>query len=215
MLKNKISSINFKTLLYLVIFSVAIVLFLMISQSVIVKYSYERYQIKKIQDIAEVIKGYELGSLYRGLENIAYDNSVCIEYVTSTNTISYNTLMVGCELKEDNTKIINIMNDIMENNKDLEQKKLINKESDTKALLTGIRVDNGYIFVYSPLEDIDGAGMILQGQIIFIALIVIVIACFISYFLSNKITMPITNITKKAKELGEGNYNIKFDSSDV
>ena len=46
-------------------------------------------------------------------------------------------------------------------------------------------------------------------------MIVIVLACFISYFLSNKITEPITKITKKAKELGEGNYNIHFDSSDV
>ena len=34
-------------------------------------------------------------------------------------------------------------------------------------------------------------------------------------FLSIKITKPITNITKKAKELGEGRYDIVFDSSDV
>ncbi len=215
MLKNKVSSINFKTLLYLVIFSVAIVVFLVVSQSILMKYSYEKYQTDKIQDIIDVIKDYELSMLYRGLENIAYDNSVCIEYVTSTNTISYNNLMVGCGFNDDNTEMTNIMNDIILSNESVRQVKLINKAIDTKAILSGIKVSNGYVFVYSPLEDIDGANVILKGQLVFISLIVIVIASFISYFLSNKITMPITNITKKAKELGEGNYNIKFDSSDV
>ena len=60
-----------------------------------------------------------------------------------------------------------------------------------------------------------GASIILKQQVLYITLIVIVIACLISYFLSIKITKPITSITKKAKELGAGNYNIHFDSSDI
>ena len=57
--------------------------------------------------------------------------------------------------------------------------------------------------------------MVLKGQLIYITIIVIVLACFISYFLSIKITKPITNITRKAKEIGEGRYDIVFESSDV
>ncbi len=215
-LGNKTNSINFKTLLYLIIFSVTILVFLMVSQTLLLKYSYEKYQTKKIKNIAKDIAKYDSNEVVSELENIAYENSVCIEYYLNTNDkILYNTLMVGCGLNKNNSQINNLMKDVINSNKDMQYIKLINKSSDTKAILSGIKVANGTIFVYSPLEDLDGASIVLKGQLLYITLIVIVLACFISYFLSNKITEPITKITKKAKELGEGNYNIEFDSSDV
>lgn len=213
---NKISSINFKTLIYLIVFSVTILIFLMVSQTLLLKYSYEKYQTKKIKNIAKNI--YKLDSLemVNELETIAYENSVCIEYyLDSSDKILYNTLMVGCGLNKNNSQIINLINDIRNSNKEIQHVKLVNKTNNTKALLSGINVPDGTIFIYSPLEDLDGASIVLKGQLLYITLIVIVLACFISYFLSNKITEPITKITKKAKELGEGNYNIHFDSSDV
>ena len=215
-LGNKTNSINFKTLLYLIIFSVTILVFLMVSQTLLLKYSYEKYQTKKIKNIAKDIAKYDVNEVVSELENIAYENSVCIEYYLNTNDkILYNTLMVGCGLNKNNSQINNLIKDVINSNKDMQYIKLINKSSDTKAILSGIKVANGTIFVYSPLEDLDGASIVLKGQLLYITLIVIVLACFISYFLSNKITEPITKITKKAKELGEGNYNIEFDSSDV
>lgn len=215
-LGNKTNSINFKTLLYLIIFSVTILVFLMVSQTLLLKYSYEKYQTKKIKNIAKDISKYDSNEVVSELENIAYENSVCIEYYLNTNDkILYNTLMVGCGLNKNNSQINNLIKDVINSNKDMQYIKLVNKSSDTKAILSGIKVANGTIFVYSPLEDLDGASIVLKGQLLYITLIVIVLACFISYFLSNKITEPITKITKKAKELGEGNYNIEFDSSDV
>lgn len=215
-LGNKTNSINFKTLLYLIIFSVTILVFLMVSQTLLLKYSYEKYQTKKIKNIAKDIVKYDSNEVINELENIAYENSVCIEYYLNTNDkILYNTLMVGCGLNKNNSQINNLIKDVINSNKDMQYIKLVNKSSDTKAILSGIKVANGTIFVYSPLEDLDGASIVLKGQLLYITLIVIVLACFISFFLSNKITEPITKITKKAKELGEGNYNIEFDSSDV
>lgn len=212
----KKSSLHFKTLIYLIIFSVSILVVLMFSQNMILKYSYERYQIKKIKNIGniiEVTKDYELISK---LESIAYENGVCIEYVFNTSEVSnYNTLMVGCELNKNNKQITKLMTDIINSNKNKQNIKLVNKDSDTKALLSGVKVNNGYVFIYSTLEDLDGASIIFKGQLIYITLIVIVLAIVISYFLSIKITKPITNITKKAKEVGEGKYDVKFDVSDV
>ncbi len=213
-LKMQTSSINFKTLVYLVFFSITILLFLIISQKIILKYSYEKYQERKIKNIAKSIKNYEEDELLKKLENIVYDNSVCAQYVLNNTVISYNTLMVGCGLKDD-SQVGNIINEIINNNKSIEHIKLIDKKNNNKAILSGIKKDSGYVFIYSPLEDLDGASIVLKGQITSITIIVIVLSCFISYFLSIKITNPITKITKKAKLLGEGNYNIHFDSSDV
>ena len=216
MLKRKVSSINFKTLIYLVVFSVTILLLLLFSQNILLKFSYERYQENKMGTIVNNIRGLEISDLVAELENVAYDNSVCIQYTLSTgDKILYNTLMVGCGLNKNNSQITDLMNDVMSSNKEISNIKLINSVSETKALLSGIRVDDGYVFVYSNLEDIDGANIVLRSQLIYITIIIIVLACFISYFLSIKITKPITNITKKAKELGEGRYDIEFERSDV
>ena len=216
MLKRKVSSINFKTLLYLIIFSVTILLLLLLSQNILFKFSYEHYQENKMNSIVSSIREFSSDELVTELEGIAYDNSVCIQYsLNSGDRILYNTLMVGCGLNKNNSQITSLMNEAMESEKDTSNIKLINNVSETKALLSGIRVDDGYVFVYSSLEDLDGANIVLKGQLIYITLIIIVIACFISYFLSIKITRPITNITKKAKELGEGRYDIEFERSDV
>ena len=165
-----------------------------------------------MKEIIRNIHSLSSDELVSELESVAYDNSVCIQYtLNSGDKILYNTLMVGCGLNKNNNQITNLMNDAMESVKDTSNIKLINNVSDTKALLSGIRVDDGYVFVYSNLEDLDGANIVLKGQLIYITLIIIVLACFISYFLSIKITRPITNITKKAKELGEGRYDIEFE----
>lgn len=215
-LKRKTSSINFKTLLYLIVFSITILLLLVISQNLLLKYSYGRYQEKKIKNVAKTIQSYDTNEIISKLESIAYENSVCIEYFLDSNdTILYNTLMVGCGLNKNNQQIINLVNEIENSNQDIKHIKLINRTNNTKAILSGIRVDNGHIFVYSPLEDLDGAAIVLKGQFVYIIVIVIIFACLISYFLSNKITGPITKITKQAKELGEGNYDLEFERSDV
>jgi len=166
--------------------------------------------------MVETIKDYSGEELFRSLEGITYDNSVCAEYMLDNNNIiTYNTLMVGCGLNKNNSQILDLVNNIMYDNYEVRNIKLINKTTKTKAILSGVKVDRGYVFLYSPLEDLDGASIVLKSQIIYITIMVIILACFISYFLSIKITNPIVKITKKAKELGEGNYDIKFDSSDV
>ena len=216
MLKKKASSINFKTLVYLVIFSVTILLLLILSQNILLKFSYERYQENKMKTIINNIRDFNSSELLTDLESLAYDNSVCIQYsLNNGNKILYNTLMVGCGLNKDNSQVNKLMDEAINSDSDTSNIKLINSVSETKALLSGIRVDDGYVFVYSNLEDLNGANIVLKGQLIYITIIIIVIACFISYFLSIKITRPITNITKKAKEIGEGKYDIVFERSDV
>ena len=127
----------------------------MLSQSILLKYSYEKYQEKKIQKITLNIKNETINNLYYNLENIAYNNSVCIKYVTNTNTINYNILMVGCGLKNNN-QVTNIINDIIAQNENLKYIKLINNSNNSRAILSGVKVENGYIFIYSPLEDLNG-----------------------------------------------------------
>ena len=136
MLKRKVSSINFKTLLYLVIFSVTLLLLLLFSQNILLKFSYEHYQENKMKDIIRNIHSLSSESLVAELENVAYDNGVCIQYsLNSGDKILYNTLMVGCGLNKNNSQITNLMNEAMNSKKDTSNIKLINNP------------DNIYIFM--------------------------------------------------------------------
>ncbi len=209
--KIKKNSLNMKTLFYLILFSFGILVFLWIFQVLFLQFSYEHYQIKKINRIVNQIDNINLENLDNILTSLAYQNEVCIEYESNFGTtITYNTLQVGCGLD----KNINSINKIKNNLKNKDSKKsgvkLINPTYKTKAYLYAININTGYVFVYSSLEDIDSTSIILKEQLIYVMFLVLIFACFIAYFLSKKITKPIINMTKKAREMGKGNYDVVF-----
>lgn len=209
-IKNNKTSFSLKTLLYLIFFSLGIILFLWLFQVIFLQISYENYQINNMKQVVKTIKESDINNLDETLLNLAYQNGICIEYESNLgNTVSYNTMMTGCGLDKNIHSIKQIKTNLK--NKDNQTGvKLINPLNKTKAYLVAVNVNYGYVFIYSTLEDIDSASLILKGQLMYIMFIVLVFACFIAYFLSKRITKPIINITKKAKEMGKGNYDIVF-----
>lgn len=213
-LKEKRNSFNVKTLLYLIFFSLGIVFFLWLFQVIFLQISYEHYQIKEMRDIVDKIEQTSVEDLDDTLLYLAYQNSVCIEFETSYgNSLYYNTMQVGCGLNKDIKNINAIKNKLKSMNDKSSGVKLINPVSRTKAYLYGIKNDYGYIFIYSTLEDIDSTSVILKGQLVYIMILVLIFACLVAYFLSKRITKPIIGITKKAKEMGKGNYDIVFQEN--
>lgn len=217
-IKNKYqikkNSLNIKTLIYLMLFSLGIVLFLWIFQIIFLQYSYEYYQIKKMNSLVGKIETTNFDNLNETLNTLAYENEICIEYeLNYGTTITYNTLQVGCGLDKNISSINKIKSNLK--NKDVKNNavKLINPNFKTKAYLYSIKVDNGFIFLYSTLEDIDSTSLILKSQLIYIMFLVLAIAYFIAYFLSKRITKPIIDITKKAREMGKGNYDVVFSKN--
>ena len=91
---------------------------------------------------------------------------------------------------------------------------LLNDEYETRAYLYGIKLNSGYVFLYNTLEDLSVSNRILRNQLIYLTIIAIIFACFIAYFLSQKLTCPILDITKRAKKLGSGE-TITFPKYDL
>ena len=82
-----------KTFTYIFIFSTSIILFLWLSQIVYFKYFYERYQYTNIKEIANtIIKSNSLEKI----EQLAYDNNICIELKLNRDVYNYNTLNKDC-----------------------------------------------------------------------------------------------------------------------
>ena len=201
--KKYISSIKGKTLIYLILFSVSVLLLLWFCQVVFLKYTYQDYQIQNMNRLASSIQRSSFVDLNNTLEEVAYENEVCVEYYSNVgNVYYYNTMMNGCALGKNNQEIIKTENSFMQSNLTSDTYKVINKEYEVQAFLYGIKIDSGTVFLYSTLEDVSGANTVLKNQLIYLTIIAIIFACTISYFLSRKITDPILDITDKARKLG-------------
>ena len=215
---RKLSSIRNKILLYLIIFSIFIISLLWISQSLLSSYLYRKYQIRDIENIAREIRQLNDNELESYFKSVVYENSICIEYVTNDGmSILYNDYSVGCLLGKTRRDL-----DISEYKMTLREEgevtsgiELVNPDYKSSALLYGVEVDHGYVYIFTMLRDINKNNGVIQEQLIYLTIITIILAIFISYLLARKFSNPIMNITKKSKMVANGNYNVVFDKSDI
>ena len=78
---NRNSSIRVKTLFYLVLFSVFILLLLWGTQLLLSNYLYQKYQMNDMNKIAKEISDTDYEDLDEYLEKVVYNNSVCIQFI--------------------------------------------------------------------------------------------------------------------------------------
>ena len=168
---------NAKTLLYFILFSSGILIFLWVFQIVFLKYSYQDYQVRNLNRLATSIQNTSFSDLKKNLESIAYENEVCIEYYSALgNTYYYNTMMNGCALGKNNTQILQIEQDFVNSNNTLKAHRLVNEEYEAEAYLYGIKVNEGAVFLYINLEDISSANILIKEQLIYLTIIAIIFA---------------------------------------
>lgn len=210
---NHFNSINFKTMSYLVIFVICLLMTLWVFQIMFLKVFYERYQVKNINKISKRVlkKDYDI---ITNLEDIAYNYDVCIEYVSNINeNISFNIKKPTCILNNNNSQITKYKYQLIDNKDEISTLKLVNPANEAKGLLSAIKISNGVVFIYTDLEDVDSTTQILRKQLIYLTLIAILVASLISGYISKRITNPIVEITKKAKMLGT--KKIKFTKNGI
>ena len=200
---NKKTSINSKTLIYLIVFSVSLLVLLWIFQLVNLNYSYEKYQVDSMNTLAEKVDKLSNKDMLTQLENLAYESEVCMEFHGTTGETYYiNSKMLGCSLGKNNMDIKQAQNDIMAQNQKTYALRFVNNELKAKAYLYGIKKDSGYVFIYNNLEDISGATAIVKNQLVYLTVVAIIFAILIAYFLSKKLTEPILQLTGEARKMG-------------
>ena len=214
-IKNSISSIKHKTLFYLILFSVFILLLLWFSQLILTNVLYEKYQIKDMTKIANEIQSYSGDELNSYLKNIVYNNSVCIEYIGESGSHLFNDASTGCLLGKGKDEIKEYQKMLYDSGEDMKAFRLLNKDYQAYALLYGIKVDDGYVFLFTMLSSVNKNYNLVKGQLVYITVVIIILAILISLFLARVITEPIEEITNKAKILANGNYNVTFEKNGI
>ena len=214
-IKKKFKGIEFKTLLFITIFNIGIILIIYLSELFIFDVLYKNYQINKVNNIVEEINNSN-EDIYVLAENLAYDNEVCIS-VINNNMVSfnYNTMQNGCPLNKKNKFINDKISNFVSSNIDSEYYRIINPFTQTKGILYAVKKDNTNIFIYSNLKNTSNFVSIFQNQIVYFIILIILCSIFISLFLANKITKPIREITDKSKNIGKGKYDTKFPKNGI
>lgn len=215
-MKKKTSSIKNKILFYLILFSIFILLLLWETQLILSNYLYEKYQVNDMTKIAKEISRTEKDKLHNHLKTVVYNNAVCIEYIDEFGRTSlYNDASTGCLLGKDNQSLINYKNELYESGKVTKAIRLVNPDYESYALLYGIKVENGYVFLFTMLSNVNKNYNLVKSQLIYITIVVIILAILISLFLSKVFSEPIMEITEKSKILAKGNYNVQFEKNGI
>ncbi len=215
----KTKSLKWTVFRYLIGLSIFILLFLWIFQILFLKYYYEIYKTNELEQTIETINlkfKYDKTNLYEALEQYSYDRGICSE-VTTNGIVSYTTnpLNRGC-LNIYNPKnklsILKEKEEFLNGDDNKFRLRIINEKLINKTLVYGIKLDNETaIFINTSIDPIDSTVTILKNQFSIITFIIIILAIIVAYFISNKLTGPIHNLTKNSKELSKGNFNISFE----
>lgn len=207
----KKNNLTFKTLIYFAVFSVAILLILWFLQINMLDVFYEKIQINNVKRVVNQIEKKKDVSL---LEDYAYKNDMCIEYLTYDETIFYNAKKTGCVLNSKNLSILNIKKDLIDD--DIKFVKINDPNKGTKNLIYLVELsDNEFIFLNVLLEDLSVTKSILKHQILYLVFALILSAIIVSILISRRINKPILELTKEATKLSKGNFNVKFKKSNI
>lgn len=208
----KNNSLTIKTLIYICSLSIVTLLVLWLLQIVLLDYSYEKYQISKIKEAANLIKNNESSVINLG--DIADEYSLCIQYTNGRDTFSYNLKNLGCILNSTNPRIEKYKLQLAQSS-ELDYIEIFNEKTNVKNILYKVELEGNLIFLNATLDDVSIVSKQLKGQVIYLIIILIVVSIIVAVFISRNINKPILKIIESAKELEKGNYSVTFEKSNI
>ena len=121
MKNKKKTSIQAKTLIYLLTFNIVIIVLLWICQISIFDFYYEKEQINNMDSIVSSLKNASAEEIGTLLQDVAYQNEVCIAITSDTGIIAtYNANMNGCALSSRDSKARELMIEFVNSDSDFQ-----------------------------------------------------------------------------------------------
>lgn len=215
-------SLNFKLWTYFMIFAAIIMLLLWLLQIVFINSYYETMKINEIRKI-----GHELVSIY-GTEDFeqqllekSFSEGIVINILDQNGSVVYPLDIMDLVRRPrlQSAAFSEFLNEIYvtEENFTVYTKSHDSLDAETivyGAILENTNSPNYFLFINTMLEPIDSTVNVLKNQLVMVTIISLILAMGLSLFISRKLSMPITRLTKSAKGLGEGRYDIEFKKGD-
>lgn len=168
-----------------------------------------------MNEIVDKIINIESTNIIESMDDITLDNNICLEYIDNWgNKYYFNNKTTSCLLGK-NKNIDKELVKIKQSQEEIYFEKILNPLNNSTSLLYGIKKNNGYVFLFTSLEDIGTTTSLIKSQLIYLTLLTILLSIVIAMFLSRRIAKPISDMTKKATKLADGNYNLVFKNTGI
>ena len=207
MMKNKLAT---KIFMYLAIFSLFILIFLFFFQVIFIDTFYEWTKTKTIKNLSKDILVTERDtSLYDKLDRVSYKENVCIELTNSNGDNLYSSYGNNCRLRSRTIK-----RNFINSNKESKTYNLVNNFTKEKSIMSATKLSNNlYIFISTSLIPLDSTINIIEQQLIVVSIVVLLLSIVVAYFISKRLSLPITKISKAAKLISKGKLKTKFETT--
>ena len=207
MMKNKLAT---KIFMYLAIFSLFILIFLFFFQVIFIDTFYEWTKTKTIKNLSKDILVTERDtSLYDKLDRVSYKENVCIELTNGNGDNLYSSYGNNCRLRSKTIKRKFILSD-----KETNTYNLVNNFTKEKSIMSATKLSNNlYIFISTSLIPLDSTINIIEQQLIVVSIVVLLLSIVVAYFISKRLSLPITKISKAAKLISKGKLKTKFETT--
>ena len=207
MMKNKLAT---KIFMYLAIFSLFILIFLFFFQVIFIDTFYEWTKTKTIKNLSKDILVTERDtSLYDKLDRVSYKENVCIELTNGNGDNLYSSYGNNCRLRSKTIKRKFILS-----NKETNTYNLVNNFTKEKSIMSATKLSNNlYIFISTSLIPLDSTINIIEQQLIVVSIVVLLLSIVVAYFISKRLSLPITKISKAAKLISKGKLKTKFETT--
>lgn len=214
-LKN---SLNNEILKYFLLLSIMILGILWIFQFVFFNSFYRDQKINDIKLVATTIKKSQYSNDFEETVNqLAFDQSVCIEIANDSLVSLYNSAFFGKGCFSNKESTLNYKADFINQEENEKTYELINHRFNTNTLVHAIKLNNNnYAFINTSLDPVDGTVALIRKELIVITIIILILSFILAYFISNHIAKPIKDISNEAKKMAKSDFNITFtDTSKI
>lgn len=213
----KRDSLKNKIWLYFTFFSIFILAGLWLFQVIFFSVYYEFQKTLELSRIAsKIASAYNTASFESTLDNLAFQNDVCIE-VISGELIKYSSMNLAKGCLDNQTEAYTYKKTFVESGLAKKKYTIVNTRFKNKTIIYALRLEGDtYIFINASLEPTGSTTKILAGQLIYATMIVLLLSFLLAYFVSKKVSSPIIKLKDAALEMSKGNYDVAFKSdSDI
>jgi signal transduction histidine kinase len=194
---------------------------------------YKEMKIREVENIAiQINESYKDTDLLNELENISFKSDVSIRIENLNGEVIFSSLNFnGAGHMGNNPNLLNnngnmqmqlqllslteFKEQILASEDGEFSMNFLSPQMNSRLIAFGQMLPNketpeAILYVFAPLSPIDSTVAILKSQLIYISLISLFVAFLISLVISRKISKPILSISKEAKKLAKGSYDVNF-----
>lgn len=204
---------------YFMFFILVVFLLLWGFQIIFLEKFYDRMKTSDIQKVAaHMLNIYGTENYEETYDELAYDNDLCIVVVDKYYRTVYSKDLMGnaCLVHSFANYTSAFISQIRSSKTGTICGDIMNEHIRTNTLVYGTVIgamDNpkGYLLLNTPLVPVGSTEAIIKRQLLIISAILLMLGLLLSIYLSRRLARPIASLTKSAKQMAKGNYNVQFD----